>query len=775
MTQNTRTLPPGQLSAPRALALLLAALLTLVGAPVGVAQDEPSAPAVAETLAPALEAAARDGATVIVIDPAAPAQVDPAAEPAGPSTIETLNEAFLRLKEVWSGAGAAWSEMATTLALASPDGGDDWLLFAVLAGLAGVVLGRIAGRPVANWIRATLAPRIPDEPTSRAQKIGYLLFRGATFMFIALFTAAIGTAVVVVYANHRDSVQATGLAIVWTYAAYRLLRSIYINFLAPFVPAYRVINLTDAEALSLYRALMVGIAISVTILGLCLWMDALGLDENTHKLALMMGSLVAALLISAIALVHRQPIARAILGVGDPHDKPFWLRTLARSWHVLAVLYVMSAWAVSSIRLLLDQPASSGLVGAPLTALIGGLVAYGFALIVIDLVFARRAARKGLAAPEPAAAPAREAEQPAEAEADAAMAEAVDDEAPREPVFKRLIEHAAALVVTVLALAGIAEVWGADLSDPSNPVARSLDIILVVFGGYLAYRAAELWIDSKSREEYVPPTEIGDDPGGAGATRLATLLPIFRNFLLITIVVIAGMIALLEMGVDIAPLFAGAGVIGLAIGFGAQTLIRDILSGAFFLLDDAFRLGEYIDIGTAKGTVEKISIRSMQLRHHNGPLNTIPFGEIKQLNNFSRDWVMMKLPLRLTYDTDVERVRKLVKKLGQELLEHPTVGHMFLQPLKSQGVLQMDDSAMIVRVKFMTKPGDQFMVRKVVYQRIRDLFEENDIHFAHREVTVRIAEQDRKLSEEEKKAIAGAVRPVIDDAAAGPAPAGDSR
>jgi small-conductance mechanosensitive channel len=240
------------------------------------------------------------------------------------------------------------------------------------------------------------------------------------------------------------------------------------------------------------------------------------------------------------------------------------------------------------------------------------------------------------------------------------------------------------------------------------------------------------------------------------------------------IVVIAGMVILSEMGIDIGPLFAGAGVVGLAVGFGAQTLIRDMFSGAFFLLDDAFRRGEYIDLGSVKGNVEKISIRSMQLRHHLGPLHTIPFGEIQHLTNYSRDWVMMKLPLRVTYDTNVEKVRKLIKKLGTELMEHPELGDKFLEPLKSQGVFKMEDSAMIIRVKFMTKPGDQFMIRKLVYTRIQEIFAENGIKFAHREVTVRVASDDgRVLSQAEKLAAAGAVVPAIEEEADGAAPESD--
>jgi small-conductance mechanosensitive channel len=249
------------------------------------------------------------------------------------------------------------------------------------------------------------------------------------------------------------------------------------------------------------------------------------------------------------------------------------------------------------------------------------------------------------------------------------------------------------------------------------------------------------------------------------------LLPLFRNFILIVILVTIVLIVLLELGVNVSPLFAGAGVVGLAVGFGSQALVRDVFSGAFFLFDDAFRKGEYIDIGDVKGTVEKISVRSFQLRHHRGPLHTIPFGEIRFLTNFSRDWVIMKLPLRVTYDTDVEKVRKLIKKLGQELLEDPVIGKDFLQPLKSQGVIEMQDSAMIIRVKFMTTPGEQWMIRKRVFEEIRDLFEREGIKFAHREVTVRLADgKVDDLTDQEKEAVTAAAQSAIEDAEAAAAP-----
>ena len=127
---------------------------------------------------------------------------------------------------------------------------------------------------------------------------------------------------------------------------------------------------------------------------------------------------------------------------------------------------------------------------------------------------------------------------------------------------------------------------------------------------------------------------------------MRTLLPILRNILFIVFLVMAALMALSAMGVQIAPLIAGAGVVGVAVGFGAQTLVKDVISGIFYLLDDAFRVGEYIISGSYKGTVESFSLRSIKLRHHRGYLYTVPFGSLGAVQNMSRDWVIDKLHAR---------------------------------------------------------------------------------------------------------------------------------
>jgi moderate conductance mechanosensitive channel len=218
--------------------------------------------------------------------------------------------------------------------------------------------------------------------------------------------------------------------------------------------------------------------------------------------------------------------------------------------------------------------------------------------------------------------------------------------------------------------------------------------------------------------------------------RLRTLLPIVQNMLFAVIAVIAVLMALSSLGIEIGPLIAGAGIAGVALGFGAQTLVKDVIAGIFYLLDDAFRVGEYIQSGSYKGTVESFSLRSVKLRHQRGPLFTVPFGELGAVQNMSRDWVIDKLMVGVTYDTDLDKVKKIVKQIGQELLADPEFKPYILETLKMQGVEQFGDFAIQIRMKMMTKPGEQFVIRRKAYALIKKAFDSNHIAFAFPTVTV---------------------------------------
>lgn len=164
----------------------------------------------------------------------------------------------------------------------------------------------------------------------------------------------------------------------------------------------------------------------------------------------------------------------------------------------------------------------------------------------------------------------------------------------------------------------------------------SAGIILLAID--LVWNIVKVLIDRKLGE-----TETAHETGSERErkrARIRTLLPILKNVLMILFVAVAIMMALSSLGVEIARLIAGAGVVGVAIGFGAQTVVKDVISGMFYLLDDAFRVGEYIQSGSYKGTVESFSLRSMKLRHHRGAIYIVPFSELGAVQNMSRDWVV---------------------------------------------------------------------------------------------------------------------------------------
>jgi small-conductance mechanosensitive channel len=218
--------------------------------------------------------------------------------------------------------------------------------------------------------------------------------------------------------------------------------------------------------------------------------------------------------------------------------------------------------------------------------------------------------------------------------------------------------------------------------------------------------------------------------------RIQTLLPITRNILMAVVGIVAVLMALASLGVEIGPLIAGAGVLGVAIGFGAQTIVKDVISGMFYLLDDAFRVGEYIQSGSHAGTVESFSIRSIKLRGARGSLFTVPFGELGSVENQSRDWAIDKITIGITYDSDIVKAKKLIRQVGQQLAADPELGPDIMEPLKMQGVDAFSDNAVKIKLKIMTKPGKQTTIRRAAYFLIKKAFDENGIKFAFPQVRV---------------------------------------
>src|SRR5271168_3567711 len=261
-----------------------------------------------------------------------------------------------------------------------------------------------------------------------------------------------------------------------------------------------------------------------------------------------------------------------------------------------------------------------------------------------------------------------------------------------------------------------------------------LSAVVILLVADLLWHAMKAAIDSKLAEA----AELGqpNTDEARRRARLRTLLPIFRNILFVVVIAVAALMMLAAMGVEIGPLVAGLSVLGVAIGFGAQNFIRDIIAGMFYLLDDAFRVGEYIQAGNYKGTVEGFSIRSVKLRHHRGPVYTVPFSLLGAVQNQSRDWVIDKIAVGVTYDSDLTLAKKLIKQIGLDLAKDPEYAPLILEPLKMQGVDNLGDFAVQLRAKMMTLPGEQFVIRQQAYAMIKKAFDENGIKFAFPTVSV---------------------------------------
>ncbi|MBI1779457.1 MAG: mechanosensitive ion channel [Proteobacteria bacterium] len=291
-------------------------------------------------------------------------------------------------------------------------------------------------------------------------------------------------------------------------------------------------------------------------------------------------------------------------------------------------------------------------------------------------------------------------------------------------------------------LIALLEVWLVDLlaliSPELWPAVRSslVTAALTVTVGYVAWELLHRWTESHlaTVAPSGPPGE--DEEEAAPASRLTTLLPLLRGVLAASILGVTVMVALAELGVNIGPLIAGASIFGLAISFGSQALVRDIVSGLFFMIDDAFRVGEYIDSGRLKGTVEKISLRSVRLRHQSGQIHTIPFGQLSSITNFSRDWATVKFNLKVAPSSDLDKVRKTVKQVGVAMMQDPELGKELIQPLKLQGVADIVDNGIICRCKFTVRPSKPSWVQREAMKRIHAAFRANGIEFASNAVTV---------------------------------------
>jgi small-conductance mechanosensitive channel len=639
-----------------------------------------------------------------------------------------------RLIEVLRGALALPAAGRDALAKLTEGRPPGHLAVIAVAFLAMAIAGLAAERLFLYAVRRVRRRLDEDTTGGLAARAGRLVLRLLLDLVgLAAFAAGALVFFFALYQGH----QPTRLALLTYLAALVTVRVVAVVsrlLLAPRAPALRPLPFSDPAARRLHARVLWLAALYAFGVGTAGLLQAFG----TSTVALDAFNLGLGLAFLAVALDAvwglRAEVAALVRGPGEGGALR---RMLADLWPVLATVYLLAILVARSVERLSSGPSAGASVArAPILSVLL-LVLLPLADMALGRVVAEWLGSRS-----------------------AGGGARLTGVAAYEPVLRRAVH----IVVVVVGLLLFADLWGLDLFALAERglgarISGALFAIAVtLLLAHLLWALATTAIDRRLAAE--PPP--GAYPAASSpVSRLRTLLPLLRMAVLVGIVVTATLSTLAAMGVNIVPLLAGAGVFGLAIGFGSQTLVRDIVSGAFFLMDDAFRLGEYIEVGDAKGTVEKITLRSLHLRHHRGAINVLPYGEIKRLKNTSRDWMILTMEFRLAPETDPGRVKRIVRRIGDELAADPELAPGFVEPLKSAGIMGTEENAIVLRVKFTARPGDlPWLIRREAYTRILRAFREEGIRFAHREVRVVVPpDTDRAAAAGAAAAAAGSGAP----------------
>jgi len=262
-------------------------------------------------------------------------------------------------------------------------------------------------------------------------------------------------------------------------------------------------------------------------------------------------------------------------------------------------------------------------------------------------------------------------------------------------------------------------------------IGHGLHILLIIAAAWLAKKVLFAAVD-KFEQRFA---QAGDVPSET-EKRAKTLSGIIHTTLIVTIYAVALITIISELGIQIGPLLAGAGIAGLAVGFGAQSLVKDVINGFFLLLENQIRVGDVVEIAGIGGLVESVSLRTTSLRDQQGRLHIIPNGSISVVTNFTKDWSRALIEIGVAYKEDVDRVIALLQSVGEEMQKDPVFSNAVLEPLTMLGVDSFGESSVNLRMFFKTVPLKQWDVAREFRRRVKKAFDAAGIEmpFPHRTV-----------------------------------------
>jgi small conductance mechanosensitive channel len=371
---------------------------------------------------------------------------------------------------------------------------------------------------------------------------------------------------------------------------------------------------------------------------------------------------------------------------------------IAETWHILAIVYVIGTFGVYVLNV-------SGGFAFLLQATTLSLVVVGAALALGRLL--ERMLHRGLAIrPELRVRfPALEA---------------------RVNRYTAILRITGTAVIYAAATLAVLQAWGLETfvwlaGVASRPAAGSLiSLIVILFGGVLLWEFFNSTIERRL---------AGIDP--SRRSRARTLLPLLRTTVMILFITVAGLMILSQLGFNIAPLLAGAGIAGIAVGFGAQTLVKDLITGFFILLEDTFAVGDVVDVGSGhSGLVEAISIRTFRLRDMDGTVHTIPFSTVSTVNNLAREYAYFVATVEVSYREDTDEVIAVLVEVAEEMRKEPAFGYRMLEPIEIVGVDGFKESSVVVKARLKTLPLQQWTVGREFNRRMKKAFDRAGIEMA---------------------------------------------
>jgi small conductance mechanosensitive channel len=296
------------------------------------------------------------------------------------------------------------------------------------------------------------------------------------------------------------------------------------------------------------------------------------------------------------------------------------------------------------------------------------------------------------------------------------------------------------VIILLVTLYTLAKIWGVGAADQllgsdvaRNAISNGLTVLVILFLAALAWEAINIYLESVLRKANTN-----------NQSRTKTLLPIIRNIIIAVFAALFGLVLLSELGINVTPLLAGAGVIGVAVGFGAQSFVKDFLSGFTIILEDIVRVGDVVNLGGASGSVEKITLRKIQLRDFAGTVYTIPYSEIKTIQNLTKDFSYYVMDIGVPYTQNIDRVIAALRAVDEEMRKDDSFSFMILEPLEIAGVDKFAEGAVVIKARIKTQPIRQWTVGREFNKRMKIEFEKDGIEMPLAQRTVNVRSLDAK-------------------------------